>query len=379
MDLYWIWLSELKGVGPVRQKRLLQVFKHPENVYRASPGELITVPGLGPETVKSITQARSLDRAERIVEDLAKLNINILRYDQASYLQAVKDTAEAPVVLYYRGHLPESGLGVGIVGARRCTAYGKQVTIEAATFLAQQGIPIVSGMAKGIDGYAHTACLQAGGYTMAILGNGVDTCYPQEHQSLMEQIIHTGAVLSPYPPRTPARPRHFPRRNSLISAWSYKLLVVEAGEKSGALITAQSALKQNKAVMAVPNGIFCPESKGCNRLIAQGALIYLEPTQLLLDTILATKRKTSQEILPPTPKIDYNNNQNSTVVKPQSPLEQAILSYLSSTSTPVTIEHLASVLQIDQWGLIEALSVLELEKKIKNSKGTWYHSRYIEK
>jgi DNA processing protein len=155
------------------------------------------------------------------------------------------------------------------------------VAAEAAAFLAQQGITVASGLAKGIDSYAHTACLKEGGYTLAFVANGPDICYPPEHRSLMEEILVSGAVLSPYPPGTRPRQEYFPLRNRILSAWIDQILVVEAGERSGALITAGYALEQKQRVFAVPNSIYSPESFGTNRLLQNGAEVYLEPKQLL--------------------------------------------------------------------------------------------------
>ncbi|MBP1935115.1 DNA-processing protein DprA [Ammoniphilus resinae] len=239
--VYWIWLTGIASIGPVMQKKLLKQFDSPEVIFRINPRELEKVPGMGPALVDRILAARSLDKSERMLERMLKGNIGLLTIEDPLYPEKVKQNPKAPVVLYYRGSIRENSMGVGVVGTRQCTSYGKQVAIETAAFLAKHQIPVISGMAKGIDGYAHTACLKAGGYTMAFLGSGVDVCYPREHQSLMEAIIQKGAILSSYPPGTPIYPHHFHQRNFLISAWSSKLLVVEAGEKSGTWSTVNHA------------------------------------------------------------------------------------------------------------------------------------------
>lgn len=279
--IYWIWLSELKGIGPVTAKILLNRFKTPENIYRAQGDELNSISGIGEATADLILSSKSLEIAENILDKCEKLNIKILKYNDDLYKQEIRNIKDAPVLLYYRGNLIENSLGVGIVGARRCTEYGKRVTVEAAEFLASMSIPVISGMAKGIDGYSHTACLKAGGYTVAVLGCGLDICYPKEHYTLMEKIIESGAVVSEYPPGTRPDSKNFPRRNRLISAWCKKLLAVEAAEKSGSLITAAFAREQNREVFAVPSSIYSREGRGTNKLIEQGAKIYLEPGQLL--------------------------------------------------------------------------------------------------
>ncbi len=282
MEIYWLWLSMRPGVGPLLQKRLLQRFGSPAAVYHAGEAELRSVEGLGPKLARHLREARCLDGAARLQEEVQKAGARLLTLDDPLYPGLVKSLPEAPALLYYRGTLREKSCGVGIVGARRCTPYGKEVAREAAAFLAKAGVPVISGMARGIDAYANTACLQAGGYTLAVLGCGVDLCFPAEHRELMEAIVQHGAVISAYPPGTAPRPEYFPRRNYLISAWSYALLVAEAAPRSGSLITAGMARQMGRPVFAAPNGIFSRESKGANALIATGdAAIYLHPRQLV--------------------------------------------------------------------------------------------------
>ena len=362
---YWVWLGLLKGVGPVTQKRLLDYFEDAESVYKASKSELMEVTGIG-DSLSEIIKSTSLEEAKRTLEKASKLNIKILTYNDCLYNVKAKLSPHSPVVLYYRGNLLPDGIGVSIVGARRCTDYGKEVVKEAAEYLANEKIPVISGMAKGIDGYAHTACLKAGGYTLAFFGNGVDICYPKEHSELMENIIGNGAVLSQFPPGTKARPEYFPRRNALMSAWSEKLLVVEAGENSGALITAQYTKELGRKVLAVPNQIYSQTGKGTNLLILKGAQIYLYPEQLLSDNkeefpmvdrnAVSDKGKTSRE---------YGNTE--TFNRQLSEKEKKIIESISID--PKTIEELSLSTEINQVELLELLSILELEGIIKTSAG----------
>ena len=270
-SVYWIWLSQINGVGPVIAKLLLDGFKTPQNIYKATKFELENIRGIGSITADTIFNSKSLVNAEEILKKCEKLNIDVLTYGDALYPDEVKNIKKAPVILYYRGNIIQDSIGVAIVGSRRCTDYGKRLTVDAAEFLAQNNIPIISGMAKGIDGYAHTACLKSDGYTIAILGCGLDICYPKEHIELMQRIIEKGAIISEYPPGTNPDANHFPMRNRLISAWCKKLLVVEAGEKSGSLLTATYAKEQNRQVFAAPNSIYSRESLGTNKLIDEGA------------------------------------------------------------------------------------------------------------
>lgn len=235
---------------------------------------VVVCAGVRDGTAEMVTGSRSLRAAEMLLEKTVKSGAKVLTIYDPLYPSWFKNLADAPVVLYYRGRVEAESRGVAVIGARRCSEYGKKVVKEAAEFLAGNNIPVISGMAKGIDGYAHTACIRAGGKTYAFLGHGVDMCYPPEHRELMEAIIDNGIVISEYPPGIPAKQVHFPRRNYLISAWAQNLLVVEAGKNSGALLTAKIARELGREVFAVPNDIYSSESLGTNRLIADGAKVY---------------------------------------------------------------------------------------------------------
>lgn len=350
--IYWIWLSELKGIGPVTAKTLLNRFETPVNIYRAQRDEIINLPGIGDATAALILNSKSLEMAEVILNKCQKLNIKILRYNDDLYKQEIRDIKNAPVLLYYRGNLIENSLGVGIVGARRCTEYGKRVTLEAAEFLALNNIPVISGMAKGIDGYSHTACLKAGGYTIAVLGCGLDICYPREHDTLMGKIIENGAVVSEYPPGTKPDFKNFPKRNRLISAWCKKLLIVEATEKSGSLITAALAREQNREILAAPSSIYSKEGKGTNKLIENGAKIYLKPDQLLEGFDVQKRDKNIVE-------------KNS--LKDLKPLERIILEKIRGGE--ITLNELILLLNEDRDRVLETVSIMEIEGKIRNFRG----------
>lgn len=339
---YWIWMREIKGLGPILEKRLLNHFKTPKSIYEASERELLN-----------------------------KKSIKLLLYNDPLYPNIAKEHPESPTLLYYRGTIKEDLEGVGIVGSRRCSRYGKQVTVEAAEFLAKNNIPVISGMAKGIDGYAHTACLNSGGYTIAFLGTGVDICYPIEHIGLMEAIIANGAVISEYPLGTKARPKHFPKRNALISSWSKKLLVAEAAEKSGALITAEFSKKLKRKVLVPPHEIYSITGKGSNALISQGASIYFNASQVILnDNITPIKARNQIK----TANIETNKKDKNTIdnIDNLPPIEKSILSCI--TNQPKTIEQISIELNIDQANLIENISIMELEGKIEDISGGRYRS-----
>jgi DNA protecting protein DprA len=334
----------------------LNAFETPQNIYKTTKSELVNISGIGSSTADIIINSRSLEKAEEILNKCEKLKINILTYGDYLYPIEVKDIKKAPVILYYRGKLIEDSMGVAIVGSRRCTDYGKRLTVEAAQFLAQNRIPIISGMAKGIDGYAHTACLKADGYTLAILGCGLDICYPKEHIELMQRIIEKGAIISEYPPGTNPDANHFPTRNRLISAWCKKLLVVEAGEKSGSLLTAAFAKEQNRQVFAAPNSIYSRDSLGTNKLIEDGAKIYLNPSQLLIEHV----RKQG---------VNIKKDNTKLIEDDLTLLEKNILTKIEDS--PMTLGQLLLVLKEDNSDILETTSIMELKGMISNLGGVF--------
>ncbi|UNC93971.1 DNA-protecting protein DprA [Candidatus Contubernalis alkalaceticus] len=363
MDKYLIWLSQIKGVGPVLQKKLLEAFECPEAVFHADKAELKSVPGVGAATAESILNSKSLEKAEGILEKAEKLKIKILTCHDPLYPELAKTLPRSPLVLYYLGNIKENSMGVCIVGARRCTNYGKTVTREAAGFLAKEGIPVISGLAKGIDSYAHTSCIKNEGYTLAFVASGVDICYPKEHRELREAVINNGAVISQFPPNTSAKANHFPVRNYLMSAWAFNVLVVEAGEKSGSLITAKLASEQGKQVLAVPNNIYSPEGRGTNLLIAKGAEIYLKERQLLMNQ---DKGFAAAENKRESNHVKKNVKRNLEVQETLSPIEKKISELIAEK--PQQIEKL-SLLFSDRLSFLETISLMELEEKIERLPG----------
>lgn len=210
------------------------------------------------------------------------MNIKKLSPQEDEFLQFTSVIDNPPECLWYIGNLPKRRPTVAIVGSRKPTDYGKSVNISLTTDLARRGVIIVSGLAIGHDSIAHQTCLDAGGTTVAVIGNGLDSIYPKRNESLAERIVERGgAIISEYSPDTPVYPSHFLERNRLISALADVVIIIEAGERSGTLNTAAHALAQGKEIMAVPGNITSPLSRGCNRLIAQGATPILSPDDVL--------------------------------------------------------------------------------------------------
>jgi len=298
--LYWIGLNLVKGIGAVRLRALLDAFGDVQTAWQASAEELRSV-GLGQKIVQNLVQLRADVSLEQIWEQIQADEVQVLTWDDDEYPERLREFTNAPPVLYIRGTLlPADDWSVAIVGTRRATAYGRQVAGETARTLAHSGVTIVSGLARGIDGVAHQAALDAGGRTIAVFGCGVDRIYPPEHRQLADSIIANGALISDYPMGTPPEAYNFPPRNRIISGLSMATVVVEAGLRSGALITANFAAEQGREVFAVPGHVTAPQSKGPNSLIRDGAHPLLDPKEILevLEMTMITEHRAARSVLP---------------------------------------------------------------------------------
>lgn len=301
---YWIWFSLIKGLGCVRKNKLLKIYGTPEEIYKLSKRELLKVDGIGEETVTNIIEAKNEKILNYHIKYMEENNIDIIHICEKSYPQALKRIYDAPVSLYIRGNKEIlNGKNIGIVGCRECTDYGKKAAKYFAYNLSKEkSVNIVSGLAKGVDSYAHWGSVGANiecentkncgkkqescgkinndcgklkndcGKTIAILGNGLDMIYPKENIELANEIIRNGgAIISEYPCGTKPDKMNFPARNRIISGLSKGIIVIEAKEKSGTLITVDFALEQGRDVFVVPGNINSLNSVGTNDLIKQGA------------------------------------------------------------------------------------------------------------
>ncbi len=280
--LYILWLSMIEGLGNRKQAELLKVFGSAEAIFRATPEALRVVKGISEHNVNMICANRDQDRIIAYADGLAKRNIGFVGITNPDYPQQLKSIFDPPTVLFVSGTLPDPDLPcVSIIGSRHCTEYGKTVSHELAKYLAQHGVAVVSGMARGIDSMAHKGALEGGGITVAVLGCGVDVCYPPENKALRDRIRDNGCVISEYPPQTQPMPGFFPARNRIISGLSSAVIVTEAAKRSGTLITVSAALEQGRDVMAVPGNITSKLSGGTNELIKDGAIVLSEYADVL--------------------------------------------------------------------------------------------------
>src|SRR5687767_3464971 len=297
---YWIGFNLIKGIGAVRMQALIQYFGDLEAAWKAAPAELAEA-RLGKTLIERVIQAREGVDLDKLWERIEKQGIKILTWQDESYPQRLKEIDQPPPVLYIRGvYLPDDLFAVAIVGTRRVTPYGRQITEELSAFLAANGITVISGLARGIDAIAHQSTLKAGGRSIGVLGSGVDKIYPPEHRGLAEQMMERGAIISDYAPGTPPDASNFPPRNRIISGLSLAVVVIEAGETSGALITAEFAAEQGREIFAVPGSILAPQSKGTNKLLQNGALPLLSVNDLMqaLDLTRMGEQKAARKMIP---------------------------------------------------------------------------------
>lgn len=350
-EILYIWLSLIDGIGPVIGSELIEKFKSVKNIYEATYKDILEVKGIGDKLARNIMNSKNLIHAEKIYENCIKDGIYILKKYRENYPTQLNFYKNSPIVLYAKGILKESSNSVAIVGSRRCTEYGKKVTIELATELSKNNIPIISGLAKGIDGYSHTIAIKNNSYTIGVIGTGINICYPKEHIKLMEAILEKGLILSQFAPGTKSVKQNFIKRNELIAMLSKKIVVTQAGKNSGALYTAKYGMKYNKEVFAVPNTIYDSLSLGTNELIFQGAKIYLSPKMIILGNSVNT--------------INYNT------VELYKMNEEEIEIYNLIKSSPLTLDQIEMNLGISLISIQELLLEMEFKGYIKQKRGIY--------
>lgn len=270
--LYRLYVAQLAEVMPAVMRRLFERFGSVEAIWKMKERDILSCELLDSKQCNELLMAKKRGLPVDLMSRMEKSGMKAVCYDEAGYPKCLRNLPDAPLMLFYHGRLPEMDKkSVAVIGARHCSDYGRRTAEYFGRELAKAGVPVISGMAAGIDGIAQTACLEAGGESYGILGCGADMIYPRSNRNLYDKLKTQGGVISEYLPGSGALSFHFPLRNRLISAFCSLLLVVEAREKSGSLITVNYALEQGKEVYAVPGRVDDPLSLGCNRLIAQGA------------------------------------------------------------------------------------------------------------
>lgn len=350
-EYYLMWLSRIEGMRFKAAQWLLEQFGSAEALWKADSQKIWNLEKISDKLKQGLLK-RNADTLDDWIAELEEKQIDFYSYWHPHYPALLKEIHNPPLGIYVKGNLPEEGIDtVAIIGARRCSKYGRTVAYEIAKDLGKTNIIVVSGMAKGIDAEAHRGIMDGGGRTIAVLGCGVDICYPKENEELMEQIIQNGCVLSEYPPGINAVPYHFPARNRIIAGLSKMVVVVEAAKKSGTFITADLALENGREVFVVPGNVTSPYSEGTNDLIKQGCPIITEGKDILEELgILYQERE----------KVVFSIQK----FEQTSPEEKEVLE-LIGTVEPTSAEILCRKLHKDIQEIQYILSLLELSGYIR--------------
>ncbi|MCH8298239.1 MAG: DNA-protecting protein DprA [Chloroflexi bacterium] len=361
---FWVALSRVPQLGTVRFRRLESHFGELENAWNASFNELKAA-GLDDRSAQEIVAARNNSSPDDEMAALERAGVTVVTWNEPGYPSRLKEIADPPAVLYYKGTLlPVDDRSVAIVGTRSPTTYGREAAAALSRGLAETGLTVVSGLALGIDGVAHRSALENGGRTIAVLAGGLDRVYPKEHTGLFRQIQEQGAVVSEQPLGVRPDPRSFPRRNRLISGVSLGSVVVEAAEGSGARWTVYHALEQDREVFCVPGSIFSPASDFTNRMIKEGAKLVTGISDILEELNIAEAAQGPQAPLNASNASNESPEQLPLVAADEDePEEQALLSQL--TDAPVHIDELRRSSGLPITSVSSTLTMLELKGKVK--------------
>ncbi len=352
---YWVGFNRVYGVGPAKVRALIDHFGDLETAWNADLNDLREA-GLDRRSIENLLNARKTVDLDRELERVQKAGARILTWEDADYPPLLRNLADAPPLLYVKGQLntADREWTVAIVGTRRASAYGRQAAEVLATALVHNGITIVSGLARGIDAYAHEAALKANGRTLGILACGIDQVYPPEHAKLAARIADCGALLTEAPCGSPPEAGNFPARNRIISGLSLGTIVVEAGETSGALITADRALEQGREVFAVPGNIFARTSHGTNSLLKEGATLVTSAQDVLeaLNLKMVTAHSEVRAVIP------------------EDPTEAKLFALLSHEPTHIDYLVRESGLPVAQ--VSSTLALMELKGSVRQIAGMQY-------
>ncbi len=365
--VFWLALARVEGLGVRGVHKLVEHFGSPQAAYMASLTELESC-GVPARVAQAIFAQAGVREAEKDLESATKGGYQVLTFASERYPPLLKQIPDPPPVLHCLGEVAVlSRHAVAIVGTRRPTAYGTQVAERLARDLAARQLVVVSGLARGIDGAAHRGALEAPGNTVAVLGSGIDVIYPREHERLAKKIIASGALISEFPMGTSPAPENFPIRNRIISGLSLGVVVVEAAEYSGSLITARLAAEQNREVFAVPGNITTAQSFGPNHLIKQGAKL----TDQWMDVIEEFPAEVRMQLLPPVEASDgtpVTPEAASLFAQSLTPDQKAVFDVLRADQ-PLFVDAVVGSAQISQPRVLAALLELEMSGLIRQLPG----------
>ena len=352
---YWLAWNEIPDIGPKRFYKLLEYFGSADTAWQAKSGEISRVLNLSPKISSRIFEEKNNINPEQELDFIHKHKVNVLTIEDILYPENLKTIHYPPPVLYYKGTIAESDKNsISIVGSRKATYYGKMVAEKLSKDLALAGLTIISGMARGIDTAAHKGALSVNGRTIAVLGCGLDHIYPPENRRLAQEIQESGAIISEFPLSTLPERQNFPRRNRIISGLSLGTVIVEAAEKSGALITADFALDQGREVFAIPGNINSPLSNGSHNLIKQGAKLVDNYQDILEEIHIVLPQKTAEKEM---------------VKENTSLTEEEKIIYRLTTKEPTQIDEIIEASKLSAGKVSEVLLSLELKDLIKEIEG----------
>ena len=355
-----IALNMLPKMGPVRLRKLLQVFETPERVLSARASALRAVDGIGAEVAEQITSWESVVDLSAELQRVRDFGAQVITAESPLYPRQLREIHAPPIVLYVWGELTERDQhAIAVIGSRRTTHYGSESAKKLSYQLAYAGLTVISGLARGIDTSAHQGALAAKGRTVAVIGSGLRNLYPPENAALAEKIVSgNGAVVSEFSMEVEPDRQTFPMRNRIISGWSHGILVVEAGLNSGALITASQALEQGRTVYAVPGHINAPTAHGSNRLIQQGAKLVMEAGDILddLEVLLPEAKPSPEAAARPLPALTEN--------------ERRVYDAIEATET--SIDDIAAKSNLPSGSVSSTLLRLELKRLVKQLPGKYF-------
>jgi DNA processing protein len=402
---YWVWLSSLQGIGAFTANRLLERFGSPEQVFFAEENDYGELYGLRGSEIKALSD-KNLLAARKILEDCAYLGCRVITIFDGEYPARLRNIADPPIVLYVRGQLPviDEEAAVAVVGTRSCTPYGIKAAERVGYELSRHGCLVVSGLAKGIDTAAAKGALRAGGRVVGVVGAGLDIVYPPENKQLYDDVAGIGAIISEYPPGSPAIGDHFPQRNRIMSGISVGVAVIEAPLKSGALITASLALDQGRDVFALPGNVDSPSCEGSNRLIREGAVLVTsgmeiaeEYMAIFPDKIQAVRKKVpldekqSEKLVgsmtvdkrqkPPKKEIDNTKTvEYIDLVKLKELLNDDEFKVISSIGAGTRhIDDIIAACRLSANAVLSALTMLEIDGYVEQTKGKYFKLLYEQK
>ncbi len=350
-DMYEFWLANVKNINCKKKRELRGHVSTAEELYYIEESRLKAW-GIDEKDCRNLLESTKTWKLKEEYQKLQEKQVKFFTIDGPNYPERLKNIPSPPYALYVKGRLPEENTkAAAIVGARECSPYGRQMAEAFAKALAEAGVQIISGMARGVDAVSQRAAMQVGGVSFGVLGNGVDICYPREHISLYTELQRSGGLISEQPLGMKPLPQFFPARNRMISGFSDVILVMEAKEKSGSLITADMALEQGKDVYALPGPVTSRLSKGCHNLIRQGAGILTSPQEFLEELSISTKQ------------ILLNSEENKNVLESTENLVYSCLRFhpenlntlLNKTGLPIP-KLLHTIMQLELKGYIKEIS-----------------------